>query len=47
MAEHQVFCVKLQKELPGTTRVSIGHRAELARFHARMLAWKGMGLNPG
>ena len=37
----------LQKELPGTTRVSIGHRAELARFHARMLAWKGMGLNPG
>ena len=29
----------LQRRLPGTTFVSIGHRAELARFHARQLAW--------
>jgi putative ATP-binding cassette transporter len=35
----------LQKKLPGTTLVSIGHRAELARFHARTLAWKGMALS--
>jgi putative ATP-binding cassette transporter len=35
----------LKKKLPGTTLVSIGHRAELARFHARSLTWKGMSLS--
>jgi putative ATP-binding cassette transporter len=29
----------LQRRLPRTTFVSIGHRTELARFHARQLAW--------
>ncbi|MCC6213031.1 MAG: ABC transporter ATP-binding protein/permease [Burkholderiales bacterium] len=29
----------LKERLPATTLVSIGHRAELARFHDRQLAW--------
>jgi putative ATP-binding cassette transporter len=29
----------LKERLPATTLVSIGHRAELAGFHARQLAW--------
>ncbi len=37
----------LKEKLPATTLVSIGHRAELARFHARTLTWKGLGLSPG
>ena len=34
----------LKKKLPATTLVSIGHRAELAGFHERTLAWKGTAL---
>jgi putative ATP-binding cassette transporter len=37
----------LKKKLPATTFVSIGHRAELAGFHERALAWKGTSLSPG
>ena len=37
----------LKEKLPKTTLVSIGHRAELAQFHARTLTWKGLGLSPG
>jgi len=37
----------LKEKLPATTFVSIGHRAELAQFHARTLTWKGLGLSPG
>ena len=33
----------LKERLPGTTFVSIGHRAELAEFHARQLAWAELG----
>jgi putative ATP-binding cassette transporter len=33
----------LKEKLPATTLVSIGHRAELARFHARRLDWRGAG----
>ena len=36
----QAALYRLVKErLPGTTLVSIGHRAELAQFHSRQLAW--------
>ena len=36
----QAALYKLLKErLPTTTLVSIGHRAELERFHERKLAW--------
>ncbi len=31
----------LPQRLPGTTFVSIGHRASLAGFHRRTLAWRG------
>lgn len=31
----------LPRRLPGTTFVSIGHRASLAGFHRRTLAWRG------
>ena len=31
----------LKEKLPTTTFVSIGHRAELARFHERNLEWRG------
>jgi putative ATP-binding cassette transporter len=34
----------LKERLPGTTLVSIGHRASLAEFHARRLAWGGRTL---
>ncbi|MBI1942832.1 MAG: ABC transporter ATP-binding protein/permease [Betaproteobacteria bacterium] len=37
----------LKERLPATTLVSIGHRAELAQFHARQLAWQGLALSPG
>jgi putative ATP-binding cassette transporter len=33
----------LRTRLPGTTVISIGHRADLAQFHARRLEWKGSG----
>jgi len=33
----------LKARLPGTTLVSIGHRAELAQFHSRQLAWSELG----
>ena len=36
----------LKERLPGTTLVSIGHRTELDRFHARKLAWEGL-VTPG
>jgi putative ATP-binding cassette transporter len=36
----------LRERLPGTTVVSIGHRASLAPFHARRLAWQGTSLAP-
>jgi vitamin B12/bleomycin/antimicrobial peptide transport system ATP-binding/permease protein len=36
----------LAQKLPGTTLVSIGHRASLAEFHARRLTWRGDGLYP-
>ena len=36
----------LQERLPGTTLVSIGHRASLARFHPRRLSWQGEALAP-
>ncbi len=32
----------LKDRLPATTFVSIGHRAELAQFHARQLAWANL-----
>ena len=34
----------LKERLPGTTVVSIGHRASLAAFHPRRLAWQGTSL---
>jgi len=34
----------LHERLPRTTVVSIGHRASLAEFHARQLAWQGVSL---
>jgi putative ATP-binding cassette transporter len=34
----------LAERLPDTTLVSIGHRASLAAFHARHLAWRGASL---
>ena len=37
----------LKEKLPGTTLVSIGHRAGLAEFHARQLAWRGQALSLG
>jgi putative ATP-binding cassette transporter len=37
----------LKEKLPGTTMVSIGHRAGLAEFHSRRLAWEGKVLSPG
>ena len=30
----------LAQKLPATTLVSIGHRASLAEFHPRRLAWR-------
>jgi putative ATP-binding cassette transporter len=36
----------LKERLPGTTVVSIGHRASLAPFHARRLRWEGTSLAP-
>ena len=36
----------LHERLPGTTLVSIGHRASLARFHPRRLSWQGEALAP-
>ena len=46
--EAQAALYRLLKErLPATTLVSIGHRAELAQFHARRLAWQGQALSPG
>jgi putative ATP-binding cassette transporter len=30
----------LKEKLPNTTLVSIGHRANLERFHDRRLAWQ-------
>ena len=33
----------LKEKLPSTTLVSIGHRASLAQFHARRLAWQTGG----
>jgi len=41
--EAQAALYRLVKErLPRTTLVSIGHRAELAEFHARQLAWANL-----
>jgi putative ATP-binding cassette transporter len=37
----------LRERLPGTTLVSIGHRADLAGFHDRRLAWHGQALAAG
>jgi len=37
----------LKEKLPATTMVSIGHRAGLAEFHARQLAWKDLSLSQG
>jgi len=34
----------LKERLPATTVVSIGHRASLAQFHPRRLAWQGASL---
>jgi len=34
----------LRERLPATTVVSIGHRASLAEFHPRRLAWQGTSL---
>jgi vitamin B12/bleomycin/antimicrobial peptide transport system ATP-binding/permease protein len=34
----------LKERLPATTVVSIGHRASLAEFHPRRLAWQGTNL---
>jgi putative ATP-binding cassette transporter len=34
----------LKERLPATTVVSIGHRASLAEFHPRRLAWRGTSL---
>ncbi len=34
----------LKERLPGTTVVSIGHRASLAQFHPRQLVWQGTSL---
>jgi putative ATP-binding cassette transporter len=36
----------LKERLPATTVVSIGHRASLAEFHPRRLAWEGTSLGP-
>ena len=36
----------LKERLPGTTLVSIGHRASLAEFHPRRIAWGGRSLAP-
>lgn len=36
----------LRARLPGTTLVSIGHRASLAEFHDRRLAWREGALAP-
>jgi putative ATP-binding cassette transporter len=36
----------LKEKLPAATLVSIGHREELAQFHARRLAWQGQALSP-
>jgi len=35
----------LTERLPATTLVSIGHRASLAEFHSRRLAWSGRALS--
>ena len=41
--EAQAALYRLVKDrLPRTTLVSIGHRAELAGFHARQLAWANL-----
>jgi putative ATP-binding cassette transporter len=40
--EGQLYSL-LERELPGTTWVSIGHRAGIARFHRRRLAFNGAG----
>jgi len=34
----------LKERLPATTVISIGHRASLAEFHPRRLAWQGTSL---
>jgi vitamin B12/bleomycin/antimicrobial peptide transport system ATP-binding/permease protein len=45
--EAQAALYRLLKEkLPATTLVSIGHRAELAQFHAQRLSWRSDGLYP-
>lgn len=36
----------LKEKLPGTTLVSIGHRASLAEFHPRRIAWGDRSLAP-
>jgi putative ATP-binding cassette transporter len=41
-AQHDLYTL-LRARLPGTTVISIGHRADLAQFHARRLEWKGSG----
>jgi len=37
----------LKARLPGTTVVSVGHRASLAQFHPRKLVWQGTSLEDG
>jgi putative ATP-binding cassette transporter len=41
-AQAQLYAL-LKEKLPQATLVSIGHRAELARFHARRLQWRSLG----
>ena len=42
-AQAALYGLLLQR-LPGTTVISIGHRASLAQFHPRRLAWQGASL---
>jgi len=40
--EGQLYAL-LERELPETTWISIGHRAAIERFHRRRLAFRGDG----
>ena len=39
-ADQDLLYALLRERLPQTTLVSIGHRASLARFHARRIEWR-------
>jgi vitamin B12/bleomycin/antimicrobial peptide transport system ATP-binding/permease protein len=43
-ADQEALYRLLAERLPRTTVVSIGHRAALAQFHPRRLAWQGLSL---